>query len=66
MDVHSLRSGETSTVKWECSLPLGVGRYVIAIGIGENVRGEYVRYDRLHNAGYLEIMPHEKRLGAGY
>ena len=65
MDVHSLGYGETRTVKWECSLPLGCGRYVIAIGLGENVQGGYVRYDRLHDAGYIEVMANEGCLGSG-
>lgn len=65
MDVHSLRSGEIAAAKWECSLPLGVGRYIVAVGLGENAGGEYVRYEHLHDAGHIEVLPNRRHFGSG-
>lgn len=65
IEVCSLHFGEIAVVKWECSLPLGIGSYIVAVGLGENAGGEYVRYDHLHDAGHIEVLPNRRHLGSG-
>ena len=58
-------AGSRLTFTWTFRATLGGSRFVIALGAGDNVSGEYRRHDRLSYAGHFEVVP-EPRGGAGW
>ena len=49
----------THTVKWKLHADFSGNRYVIALGAGHIVNGEYKRIHRLDYAGHFDVMPVE-------
>jgi lipopolysaccharide transport system ATP-binding protein len=56
--LESMAAG-THKVKWKLHADFSGNRYVIALGAGHIVNGEYKRIHRLDYAGYFDVMPVE-------
>ena len=52
--LESLDPGQYE-ITWHLDAKLNIGTYIIAIGVGELINGEYKRIERLHYAGELSI-----------
>jgi lipopolysaccharide transport system ATP-binding protein len=58
-------TGETRRYAWRLRAQLGAARYVLAIGCGTLVDGEYRTHSRLHYAGHFDVLA-EAAQGSGY
>jgi lipopolysaccharide transport system ATP-binding protein len=57
--------GETRRYVWRLRARFGAGRYVLAVGCGVLVDGEYRTHSRLHYAGHFDVLTEGSR-GTGY
>ena len=55
----------THTLKWKLHTDFSGNRYVVALGAGHLVNGEYKRIHRLDYAGHFDVMP-VKAAGGGW
>lgn len=51
--------------KWDLTAQFSGNRYVLAIGVGQIINGEYKRHHRLDYAGHFDVMP-VPHSGAGW
>jgi lipopolysaccharide transport system ATP-binding protein len=58
-------AGETRRYTWRLRAQFGTARYVLAIGCGVLVDGEYRTHSRLHYAGHLDVLGDFSH-GSGY
>jgi lipopolysaccharide transport system ATP-binding protein len=61
----SAAAGTRATYEWNLRAAVGGGRYVLAIGCGDQSSGMYLPHSRLHYAGHFDVFP-EPRLGTGW
>lgn len=50
-------AGERRSYAWRLRATLGGARFVVAVGVGDNVNGEYRRHARLSYAGHFDVLP---------
>jgi lipopolysaccharide transport system ATP-binding protein len=58
-------AGEVRRYVWRLRARFGAGRYVLAVGCGVLVDGEYRTHSRLHYAGHFDVLA-ERGRGSGY
>jgi len=63
--MQPVEAGARRSFTWKLRANLGGSRFVIALGVGDNVSGEYQRHARLSYAGYFDVLP-QPNGGAGW
>jgi lipopolysaccharide transport system ATP-binding protein len=58
-------AGETRRYVWRLRAQFGAARYVLAIGCGTLMEGEYQTHSRLHYAGHFDVLS-DAAHGSGY
>jgi len=59
------RAGTRGTYEWRLRANAGGGRYVLAIGTGDQSSGVYIPHSRMHYAGHFDVLP-KPRHGSGW
>jgi lipopolysaccharide transport system ATP-binding protein len=54
-----------SCIRWEVKANFSGNRYIVSLGLGEIVSGEYKRHHRLEHATHFDVLP-EPQLGVGW
>jgi lipopolysaccharide transport system ATP-binding protein len=62
---EAISAGESRRYVWRLRARFGAGRYVLAVGCGVQVDGEYRTHSRLHYAGHFDVLAKGPR-GTGY
>jgi lipopolysaccharide transport system ATP-binding protein len=65
MTPAAVSAGEARRYVWQLRARFGAGRYVLAVGCGVLVDGEYRTHSRLHYAGHFDVLVEGGR-GSGY
>lgn len=63
--VAPVAAGTSATFTWRFPARLGGSRYIVALGVGDSIHGEYRRHDRLTYAGHFDVLSQARR-GAGW
>jgi lipopolysaccharide transport system ATP-binding protein len=64
--MESAHAGEVHEYAWSLRIPLGAGRYVVALGVGELRAGVYKRHYRMHYATHFEVVGDGAKRGVGW
>lgn len=58
MDIHvDAMTPDAYRMNWGLRATFGGGRYVVALGVGQMINGDYKRHHRVDYAGHFEVLP---------